>query len=112
VLFSTGWKDRAGTADDYEGFRSMTLEAAQLLVDQGVGLVGLDTPSVDGRMDGKPSYPSREILCRAGVPIVEGLINLRALLPAEGELLFAAVPLELRGIEAFPVRVVALIRED
>jgi kynurenine formamidase len=112
VLFSTGWEDRAGTADYYEGFPSMTLEAAQRLVDRGVGLVGLDTPSVDGRTEGKPSYPAHGILCGAGVPIVEGLVNLRALLPVEGEILFAAFPLKLRGIEASPVRAVALVRED
>ena len=110
VLFSTGWEDRAGTPAYYEGFPSMTSEAARLLVGRGVGLVGLDGPSVDGA-DVSPGHPAHEILCGAGVPIVEGLVNLRALLPVEREILFAAFPLKLRGIEASPVRAVALVRE-
>jgi len=112
VLFSTGWEDRAGTVAYYEGFPHLTRDAARRLVDRHVGLVGLDTPSADGRTDGKPSYPAHELLCGAGVPIVEGLVNLRALLPMEGEILFAAFPLKLREIEASPVRAVALVRED
>ena len=111
VLFSTGWEDRAGTAAYYEGFPSMTPEAARLLVDRGVGTVGLDGPSVDGA-DVSTGHPAHEILCGAGVPIVEGLVNLRALLSVKGEILFAAFPLKLRGIEGSPVRAVALVHED
>ena len=86
VLFSTGWEDRAGTPGYYEGFPSITGDAAQLLVDRGVGLVGVDSP------------------------IVEGLVNLRALLSVKGEVLFAAFALKLSGLEGSPVRAVALVR--
>ncbi len=110
VLFSTGWEDRAGTSAYYEGFPSMTPEAARLLVDRSVGTVGLDGPSVDGA-DVSPGHPAHEILCGAGVPIVEGLVSLRALLAVKGEILFAAFPLKLCGIEGSPVRAVALVRE-
>jgi len=109
VLLSTGWEDRAGTRAYYEGFPSMTPEAAALLVDRGVALVGLDGPSVDGA-DAAPAHPVHDILCGAGVPIVEGLVNLRTLLSMQGEILFAAFPLKLRGIEGSPVRAVALVR--
>ena len=112
VLFSTGWEARAETPSYYEGFPYLTVEAARRLVDRGVGLVGLDTPSADARAKGASSYPAHEFLCGAAVPIVEGLVNLRTLLSVRGEVLFAAFPLKLRGIEASPVRAVALVRED
>jgi arylformamidase len=111
VLFSTGWEDRVGTPGYYEGFPSITGDAAQLLVDRGVGLVGLDSPSVDSGAE-HPTYPAHEILCGAGLPIVEGLVNLRALLSVTGEVLFAAFPLKLDGIEGSPVRAVALVRDE
>ncbi len=110
VLFSTGWETRAGTPGYYRGFPYLTVEAAQRLVGRGVALVGMDTPSADGT-EYEPSYPVHELLCGAGVPIVEGLVNLRALLAMGGEMLFAALPLKLRGIEGSPVRAVALVRE-
>jgi len=109
VLFSTGWEDRAGTPGYYEGFPSITGDAAQLLVDRGAGLVGLDSPSVDSGAE-HPTYPAHEILCGAGVPIVEGLVNLRVLLSVKGEVLFAAFALKLSGLEGSPVRAVALVR--
>jgi kynurenine formamidase len=110
VLFSTGWESRAGTSGYFESFPSIAPEAAQCLVDRRVGLVGVDSPSVDSGAE-HPSYPAHKILCGAGVPIVEGLVNLRPLLSVDGELLFAAFPLKLAGVEGSPVRAVALVRE-
>ena len=110
VLFSTGWESRAGTPGYYEGFPSITGDAARLLVDRGAGLVGLDSPSVDSGAE-HPTYPAHEALCGAGLPIVEGLVNLRALLSVTGEVLFAAFPLKLDGIDGSPVRAAALIKE-
>jgi len=110
ILFSTGWEDRAGTAAYFDGFPSISPEAAQRLVGRGVGLVGLDGPSVDPA-DAHPTYPAHRILCEAGVPIVEGLVNLRTLLSIDGELSFAAFPLKLAGVEGSPVRAVAFVRE-
>ena len=48
VLFWTGWDDRIGTADYYEGFPYLSEAAAHRLVELGAGLVGLDAPSADG----------------------------------------------------------------
>jgi len=111
VLFSTGWETRSGSPEYYRGFPMMTRDAARLLVSRRAGLVGIDGPSVD---DGAefPAHPAHEILCEAHVPIVEGLINLRRRLSIEGEVLFAAFPLKLRGIEGSPVRAVALVPDQ
>jgi len=109
VLFATGWEDHAGTPAYYEGYPTITRAAAQLLVDRGVGLVGLDTPGVDSGAE-HPSYPAHEILCAAAVPIVEGLVNLETLETIEGDVLFGAFPLKLAGLEGSPVRAVALVR--
>ena len=109
VLFSTGWERHAGTPGYYEAFPYLTNAAARCLVERKAGLVGLDTPSVDGTTVEDPPYPAHVALCGAGIPIVEGLIHLQRLLPLQGEILFAAFPLNLGGIEASPVRAVALV---
>jgi len=110
VLFSTGWEDRAGTPEYFRGYPVVSSDAARLLVQRGVGLIGVDTPSVDGT-DDHPRYPAHEILAEAHVPIVEGLVNLHALLTIEHEILFAAFPLKLRGVEGSPIRALALVQD-
>jgi len=110
VLFSTGWEDRAGTAAYFDGFPSISPDAAKRLVERNVGLVGLDTPSADAA-DAHPTYPAHVTLCGAGVPIVEGLVNLRALRSVTGEILLAAFPLKLADVEGSPIRAVAVIRK-
>ncbi len=109
VLFSTGWERHAGTPGYFKGFPYLTSDAARCLVGRHAGLVGLDTPSVDGAPVEDPPFPAHTALCGAGIPIVEGLVNLPALLPLPGKILFAAFPIKLGGIEASPVRAVALV---
>ena len=108
VLFSTGWGSRAGTAAYFKGYPSLTKDAAQRLVDAGAALVGIDTPSVDPS-SAHPEYPVHGILLQAGIPIVEGLCQLRGLVDEPGPIEFAAFPLKVQGLEGSPVRAVALL---
>ena len=109
VLFSTGWEERAGTKEFFEGFPVLSEALSKHLVAQKVALVGLDSPSVDASVG---DYPVHRLLLGAGIPIVEGLVNLPALLPhleAGKTVRLAAFPLRIRGLEGSPVRAVALI---
>ena len=110
ILFSTGWEAKAGTLAYFQEYPHLSTEAARRLVDRGAMLIGIDSPSADG-MPENPTCPVHRILCGAGIPIVEGLVNLGSL-PQRGKaLFFAAFPLPFVGLEASPVRAVALIPE-
>ncbi|MFC2107875.1 cyclase family protein [Candidatus Bipolaricaulota bacterium] len=108
VLFSTGWEKGAGTKGFFEGFPVLSEALAEQLVTQKVALVGLDSPSVDAASG---DYPVHRTLLAAGIPIVEGLVNLPSLIPhIEGgsKVHLAAFPLRIRDLEGSPVRAVAL----
>ncbi len=109
VLLHTGWDTRIGTPGYYEDAPYLTPEAAAFLVEQGIGLLGLDSPSPD--RFGSTDWPVHHLILRAGIPIVEGLVNLDSL-PTDGtDIRFLAFPLPVHGIEASPVRAAALIIE-
>ena len=110
VLFSAGWASRAGTGAYFDGYQAITKDAAMRLVEAGVALVGIDTPSVDPA-DSHPEYPAHRTLLRAGIPIVEGLCHLTRLIDEPGPIRFVAFPWKVRGLEGSPVRAVALLPE-
>jgi arylformamidase len=111
VLFTTGWEQHAGTKRFFEEFPYLDRALAERLVEHCPALVGLDSPSVDDRAG---DHPAHRILLSAGIPILEGLINLtklRAELQAGKSARLAAFPLRIRTLEASPVRAVAIIDE-
>jgi arylformamidase len=108
VVFSTGWECHAGTRRFFEGFPVLTPAVADLLVAHGAALVGLDSPSVDAEHSG---FPVHRILLSAGIPIVEGLVNLASLASAVDSgcrVRLATFPLRIRNVEGSPVRAVAI----
>ncbi len=109
VLFSTGWERLAGTKAYFSGFPALSPELAEALVAHRVALVGLDSPSVDAQ---GTDYPAHKALLGAGIPILEGLVNLCALGPlftAGKRIQLAAFPLRIVALEASPVRAVAIV---
>jgi kynurenine formamidase len=82
---------------------------AQALVAHDVAIVGLDSSSADPAVS---DYPAHRILLAAGIPILEGLVNLPALIPhlqAGHTVRLAAFPLRIQGLEGSPVRAVAIV---
>ena len=109
VLFSTGWESHAGTKGFFEEFPVLSEALAEQLVAQNVALVGLDSPSVDAAVG---DYPVHRMLLSAGIPIVEGLVNLPALIPhieSGNRVRLVGFPLRIRGLEGSPIRAVALV---
>jgi kynurenine formamidase len=78
----------------------LSLEAAQLLVAAGAGLVGTDGPSLD-----EDPYPVHRLLLETGVLLVENLYGLDRLGP--GPVTCAFLPLAVIGTDGAPVRAVA-----
>lgn len=105
VLVETGWSRRWGTPGYRTGSPFLTAEAARVLVDANVALVGIDAMNIDDVTD--PYRPVHSGLLGAGIPIVEHLTNLAAL-PDTGARL-TAVPAPVHGMGTFPVRAVARI---
>lgn len=116
VLLNTGWSRRwpdrlAYLGDDTPGdasnlhFPSYGEEAARVLVDRGVSVLGVDTASVDNG----PSQDFRvhRVLGAAGAIGLENLMSLDRV-PATGAWIIA-LPIKLAQGTGAPARVVALV---
>jgi len=82
-------------------FAGLTQDAARLLVQAGVRLVGVDALSIDSPESS--SLPAHHLLLEAGVIILEGL-DLSAVPPGDYELL--CLPLKIQSGDGAPARVV------
>src|SRR5438876_2621908 len=106
VLFRTrstlrGWMDSAFHRD----FAYIAPDAAQLLADAGVVLVGVDYISAE--QFGAPAPRTHQILLGRGIPIVEGL-DLRPVQAGDYDLI--VLPIKVRGHEGAPARAIVRAR--
>ena len=117
VLIRTGWASRWPDAHAYLGddtpgdasnlhFPGVGENAARLLLEErGIGLLGIDTASVDYGQS--TDFIVHQIGGAAGVPNLENVGDLTEL-PPTGFLL-AALPMKIEGGTGAPVRIVALV---
>jgi arylformamidase len=109
LVLRTGWSDYFGSLKFYNEYPFLSEEAAQWLVDRGVRLIAMDTPSPDNpahsRGTAKDS-PNHKVLLGAQVVLVEYLTNLKAITTSEVELI--VLPIKLKGCDGAPVRCVAI----
>ncbi len=115
VLIETGWgrywgdrlmylgSDRPGDASDLH-FPGIGRAAAELLVERGVALVGIDTASLDHGPS--QDFIAHQVLNGANIAGLENVANLGQL-PEKG-FLIAALPMKIAGGSGAPCRVVAL----
>jgi cyclase family protein len=107
MLFRFCWFRHWKTDMFYKGFPFFSEDAAKYLVDCGLKVLALDTPSPDdgnaiGKMDDSPVH---KILLKHDVTIIEYLTNTDRLDPNKSYDLFA-LPLKLRGCDGAPSRVI------
>ena len=111
LILRTGWSEYFGQMKFYNEYPFLSEMAAHWLVEQGVRLVAMDTPSPDNpahsRGTAKDS-PNHKLLLGAGVVLVEYVANLKALTKSEVELI--VTPLKLKGCDGSPARCVAIER--
>jgi arylformamidase len=111
LILRTGWSEHFGEMKFYAEYPFLSEKAAQWLVDQGVRLIAMDTPSPDNpahsRGTAKDS-PNHKVFLGAGVVLVEYVTNLKAISSSEVELI--VLPLKLKGADGCPVRCVAIER--
>jgi len=106
VLVHTGWDRHWGTDAYFDDHPFLTAEAAQLLVNRGALLVGIDSHNIDDTRT--KSRPVHSTLLGEGILICEHMTNLGAL-PDQG-FTFTAAPPKIEGMGTFPVRAFALLR--
>jgi kynurenine formamidase len=105
VLVHTGWSEHWKTDQYFNGHPYLTAKAANLLLDAGAVLVGIDSLNIDSTAD--MSRPAHTILLGAEIPIVEHMTNLDAL--PVGDFRFFAVPVKVKDFGTFPVRAFAIL---
>jgi arylformamidase len=104
LILRFDWARRYSNVDFYNESPFLTREAAQWVIDNGVRMLGYDTPSPDNPLDSRESAcdsPVHKLLLGSDVWLVEYLCNLH-LLPETFE--FIALPLTLRGLDGSPAR--------
>jgi arylformamidase len=101
VLFKTENSKHWGDGKFLEDFVYLEPEAAQILVNRGVRLVGIDYLSIDKFRSEK--HPSHFVLLEKNVVIIEGL-NLSRVTP--GPYRMTALPLNLQDADGAPTRVI------
>jgi arylformamidase len=104
VILNTAWHHRWRADDYFTAHPLITGDAARLLVDCGVRLIGVDTPSVD-----RPPFDAHLAFLGGGVLIVENLTNLDSVPSEQFELI--VTPLAIAGRDGSPVRAVAVVDE-
>ena len=85
-------------------FTALGPDAARIVVEAGVRLVGIDTPSMDHATS--QDLPAHQVLAAGGLALLENL-DLSAVEPGDYELI--ALPLRIVGSDSSPVR--AILRE-
>ena len=101
VLFKTDNSHRWSDEKFYEEFVYLEPEAAELLVERSVKLVGIDYLSIDKFKSER--HPTHFVLLRRNVVIVEGL-NLSQV--KAGKYHMTALPLNLQDVDGAPTRVI------
>lgn len=84
-----------------EDFVAMTADAIEWLADQGVVLVGVDTPSIDSFSS--KTLPAHHAVGNRGLSILEGVVLTGI---KDGLYELSSLPLRIEGADASPVRVV------
>lgn len=110
ILLRYGWYKNWKTDKYYRAFPYIDLEAAEYLIERGVKLIAMDTPSPDmgAAIGEKDDSPVHKLLLQNEVIIVEYLTNTDQI-RNDTEYEIIALPLKIVGVDGSPSRV--LLRE-
>lgn len=103
VFCHTGYSQYYDT-DDYRQAPGFAGDALEWMVAQGTKLMGVDTGGIETQE--APNNAHHTLLFRHGICLIENLTNLSAL--TKSRVMVYALPLAVEGLEAIPLRVIAL----
>lgn len=108
LLISTGWDRFYAEPDRYATHPHLAVEAVEWLAEQGIGLLGIDTPTPELAAPLRPAgfdYPIHRLLLGRGVVIAENLAGVAQL---EGlRFTLRVSPIPVVGGDGAPARIVA-----
>lgn len=105
VAIDTGWSGKWGTPE-WDRHPALALETAHWLLDRGIKLLAVDTPTPDVAIDRRTPYftwPVHRALLARGVLIAEQLAGLDALGGRRAEFMIAPIP--IAGSDGAPARI-------
>ena len=105
VVFWTGWQKMLRDDSYFTKNPGLSVSAAKYLASKKIGLVGIDSPSIDLGTDSK--FSVHQIFAKKGMLIVENLANLEKIKSPKFHLV--VLPLKLKGATGSPVRAVAFV---
>jgi arylformamidase len=105
ILFNSGWWAKWKTEAYFEGFPTLTIEAAAWLTTFHLKGIGLDSISLDPVPD--LTLPNHKIVLAKEIIIIENMCNMDAL-PAE--FMFQCFPLKIEKADGSPVRAVGMVK--
>ncbi len=103
VFCHTGYSKFYGI-DEYRQAPGFARQALEWLVAEGMKLMGVDTGGIETQ--DVPNNAHHTLLFRKGICLIENLTNLAAL--STSRVMVFALPLAVEGLEAIPLRVIAL----
>lgn len=109
LIIRFDWSKYYNKMEYYTDHPYLSEAAAHWLVDRGVKLLAMDTPTPDNPVNGwrcQLDSPVHKILLRNGLVVVEYLCNLEALKQTEVELI--VLPLKIKDGDGAPARCVAI----
>lgn len=86
----------------------LTVEANQWLIDKQIACLGSDAAGLE--VPGTDYQPNHQAIFNAGIPMIESLTNLDQV--ENGQYIVFILPLPIEGVEASPLRVIAIRKED
>jgi arylformamidase len=105
ILFNSGWSSKWKTEAYFEGFPTLTAEAAIWLTTFNLKGIGLDSISLDPVAD--LNLPNHKIVLAKEILIIENMTNLDSL--PNGDFIFQCFPLKIEKADGSPVRAMAMV---
>ncbi|MBI4244475.1 MAG: cyclase family protein [Planctomycetes bacterium] len=104
VFINTGWHRYYNTEKShYRPF--LTIGAIRWLIDKRISCLGVDLTGIEPK-GGRKTQPNHKTLFKNDIPLIEALANLDKL--RKQRFIAVILPLAIKGLEACPVRVIAI----
>lgn len=110
VILSTGWEEKAGTAEFFIRYPIFDRELILELIGLKVRMIGIDLPTVEWTGNPGDPFEMHKAILSCGMIPVEGLVNLKDL--TGKRFFFSAAPLSLENGDGSPVRAYAIVDAD
>ena len=105
VIFCTGWQRNLQKDYYFTKNPGLSVSAAKYLASKKIGLIGIDSPSIDLGTDSK--FSVHQIFAKKGMLIVENLANLEKIKSSKFHIV--VLPLKLKNATGSPVRAIAFV---